>query len=154
MSSPIPHPFVLFPTGQGFVDHAGPLYWVPDKDNFAVGFRVEARHVNPAGIVHGGMMVTAADMTIALGTRLLADIEVFLPTVHLDCDFLAPGRLGDWIEGRARVWRTTRRFAFAGCTLEARGETLLRASALLSIPRADDARFHFRWPEDAGEGRG
>ena len=31
-------------------------------------FRVEQRHCNPAGILHGGMMMTVADMTAGFGT--------------------------------------------------------------------------------------
>jgi acyl-coenzyme A thioesterase PaaI-like protein len=106
-----------------------------------MAFRVEARHVNPARIAHGGMLLTVADMTLTLGTYVIAGVNAFLPTVHMDCEFLAPARLGDWVEGRVHITRASRRMAFAACTLEVDGAAVLRASAVMVIPKPDDKRF-------------
>jgi len=141
MPPDIPAGYVPFTASMGFIDHVGPLYWIPDKERFRMAFRVEARHVNPAQIAHGGMLLTAADMTLTLGTHVIAGVNAFLPTVHMDCEFLAPARLSDWVEGRVHITRATRRMAFAACTLEVEGKPVLRASAVMIIPAPDDKRF-------------
>ncbi len=145
MPPDIPDGYLPFTMSMGFIDHVGPLYWIPDKERFRMAFRVEARHLNPARIAHGGMLFTAADMTLSLGTYVIAEVNAFLPTVHMDCEFLAPARLGDWVEGRVRITRASRRMAFATCTLEVEGTAVLRASAVMVIPKPDDARFKI-WP--------
>lgn len=142
MSDDVPAGFRLFEYSMGFLDHVGPLYWRPDSGEFALGFRVGERHVNPAGIVHGGMLVTVADMTLALGTRQAEGIDAFLPTINLNCDFLAPARLGDWVEGRVLHTKATRRTAFATCLLSVDGDDILRASGIMKIPSAGDNRFN------------
>lgn len=141
MPPAIPAGYIPFTASMGFIDHVGPLYWIPEKERFRMAFRVEARHVNPAGIAHGGMLLTLADMTLTLGTHVVAEVNAFLPTVHMDCEFMAPGRQGDWVEGRVHISRATRRMAFAACTLEVEGKALLRASAIMIIPPPDDKRF-------------
>ncbi len=141
MPPDIPAGYIPFTASTGFVDHVGPLYWIPDKERFRMAFRVEERHINPAGIAHGGMLLTVADMTLTLGTHIVAGVTAFLPTVHVDCEFLAPGRQGDWVEGRVHINRASRRMAFAACTLEADGKALLRASGIMIIPPPDDERF-------------
>jgi acyl-coenzyme A thioesterase PaaI-like protein len=141
MPPDIPAGYVPFTASMGFIDHVGPLYWIPDKERFRMAFRVEARHVNPARIAHGGMLLTVADMTLTLGTHVVAEVNAFLPTVHMDCEFLAPARLGDWVAGRVHISRATQRMAFAACTLEVEGSAVLRASGIMMIPRPDDERF-------------
>jgi uncharacterized protein (TIGR00369 family) len=141
MSDDAPDGFRPFEFSMGFLDHVGPLYWRPDSGEFALGFRVDERHVNLAGIVHGGMLVTVADMTLALGTRQMEGIDSFLPTMNLNCDFLAPARLGDWVEGRLLHTKATRRTAFATCLLSVDGEDILRASGIMKIPSKADHRF-------------
>lgn len=145
MPPDIPDGYLPFTMSMGFIDHVGPLYWIPDKERFRMAFRVEARHLNPARIAHGGMLLTVADMTLTLGTCVIAGVNAFLPTVHMDCEFLAPARLGDWVEGRVRITRATRRMAFATCTLEVDGAALMRASAVMVIPKPGDKRFQI-WP--------
>jgi uncharacterized protein (TIGR00369 family) len=141
MSDNVPTGFRLFDLAMGFLEHVGPLYWRSDPDDFALGFRVTERHINPANIVHGGMLVTVADMTLALGVRAIEDVDAFLPTINLNCDFLAPARLGDWVEGRIVHSKATRGTAFATCLLIAGETEVLRGSGIMKIPRADDARF-------------
>ena len=124
-----------------FNQMVGPLYIKRDGDSAVMGFRIEQRHCNPAGVAHGGMLMTFADMCAGLGTSLQARIEKFLPTINMTVDFVAPGPLGAWVEGRTEVIRVARTMAFANVMLRVEGEPIMRASAVMKIPSGDGMKF-------------
>jgi acyl-coenzyme A thioesterase PaaI-like protein len=59
----------------------------------------------------------------------------------MTCDFLAPARHGDWLEGRVEVHKVTRNLLFASALLEGAGEPVARASGVLRISGDPDPRF-------------
>ena len=63
-----------------------------------MGFYVEAQHCNPAGVCGGGMLASILDH--ALGGAVMHAMQTDVPpaTVSLHADFVAPGRLGHWLE--------------------------------------------------------
>lgn len=127
--------------GVTFNSTNGPFYVRREGEEMVLGFRVEQRHCNPAGIVHGGMLMMVADMTAGFGTAFKTGIEKFMPTVNMSFDFVASGNIGDWVEGRCEVLKTTRSLAFARVTLSTQGRPLLRASCIMKIPAGDGFRF-------------
>ncbi|MCE2494336.1 MAG: PaaI family thioesterase [Alphaproteobacteria bacterium] len=124
-----------------FVDINGPLLARFSEDKLRIGIRLEDRHCNAAGICHGGMLATLADLQIAVAMVVQSDIQAFLPTVNLSVDFVAPGRVGDWVEGETEVIRITRNLAFGSCILSTGDTALARASAVCKIPGRVDPRF-------------
>ena len=111
------------------------------RDEFVLGFRVQQNMCNPAGGLHGGMMMTAADLVGTMGAGTLAGLRKFLPTVNMTFDFVAPARLGDWVEGRAEVVRQTRTLLFSNIYLTVGEEKILRASCIAKIPSGDGLSF-------------
>ena len=128
-----PPGFRPLPIADGFVARNGPIYARREGAGALFGFRVRRDHCNPMGICHGGWLATVADMCLPLTARLGGLEEHFLLTVHMGIDYLAPAPLGAWVEGRGRVLRRTGRMVFADGTLEAAGETILRASGVFRI---------------------
>jgi uncharacterized protein (TIGR00369 family) len=113
-----------------------------DGTLFELGFEVEGRHCNAAGVCHGGMLATLCDMLLAVGANIQARQSRFLPTVSLTCDFMAPARLGDWVEGRLQVHRVTGSLIFASGLLETSGaQAVVRTSGVLKIGGEPDPRF-------------
>ena len=102
-------------------------------------FRVVEHHTNAAGIVHGGMLTTFADIVLAQAG--LREVGGLIVTVRMVADFVAAGRLGAWVEGTARVRRRTRTLVFVDGELAASGRVLLTASGVFKIlePRTDGA---------------
>ncbi len=141
----IPEGFIELPFNYGFIGVNGPLYAKRDGGQLRLGLRVEERHCNPMGIAHGGMLVTFADMQLPLASRYQAGLpDNFLPTINLSVDFLAPARMGAWVEGETQVMRRTKNLVFAQCTVTADGEPSLRASGIFKIGPAmtsGDASF-------------
>ena len=111
------------------------------RDEFVMGFRVQPNMCNPAGGLHGGMMMTVADLVGTMGGGTLVGLRKFLPTVSMTFDFVAPARVGDWVEGRAEVVRQTRSLLFTNIYLTVGEERFLRASQIAKIPSGDGQSF-------------
>ena len=125
--------------------HVGTLYARRGEkgtaDEFVMGFRVHPHMCNPAGGLHGGMMMTVADLVGTMGGGTLIGLRKFLPTVSMTFDFVAPARVGDWVEGRCVVVRQTRSLLFTDIALSVNGERFLRASQIAKIPSGDGLAF-------------
>ena len=131
----IPEGFRPFQAGGPFMEHNGPMYVRVDGADIWFGMRVEQRHCNPMGILHGGMMASFCDMLLPLSVHH-KNKEVgrrFLPTISLQLDYLAPSPLGCWIEGTAEVLRVTRSLVFAQGLVTADGVPCARASGVFKI---------------------
>ena len=128
-----------------FNSHVGTLYAKRGEkgtpDEFVMGFRVHPHLCNPAGGLHGGMMMTVADLVGTMGGGTLIGLRKFLPTVSMTFDFVAPARIGDWVEGRCVVVRQTRSLLFTDITLSVDGERFLRASQIAKIPSGEGLAF-------------
>jgi len=128
-----------------FNSHIGNLYVrrgeKGTRDEFVMGFRVHQHMCNPAGGLHGGMMMTVADLVGAMGGGTLAGLRKFLPTVNMTFDFVAPAKVGDWVEGRPELVRATRSLLFTNIYLTVGEVKILRASSICKIPSGDGLAF-------------
>lgn len=124
----------------GFNAHIGPVFGrFPAAGQGGAAeflFTVARHHLNGGGMVHGGLLMSLAD--IALGSTVFEAIgRKPAATVSLNCDFIAAGRLGDRIEGEVRITRQTRSIVFVEGTLAAaRSEgkvTLLSATGVWKV---------------------
>jgi uncharacterized protein (TIGR00369 family) len=134
MSANIPEGFRPLSFSMGFLEASGPLYGKWDGSRLALGFRVEMRHCNPGQVAHGGMLATFADMLLPMAVRLQSGRDMgFMPTVNLTCDFLAPAKLGAWVEGHAEPARITKNLIFAQGLATSDGEPCLRTNGIFKI---------------------
>lgn len=132
----VPAGFIEFPfdADEHFLGLTGPLYVKRDDTKLVLGLRVEKRHCNIAGICHGGMLMTFADMQLGIGARFESEHGVgFSPTVSMTADFLSPAANGAWIEGRTDLLRSTRNFLFCQCIVTANGAPVMRASGIMKL---------------------
>ena len=131
----IPPGFAPIEAGGPYMQHNGPLYLLHQGDVVKFGFRVEQRHSNPMGNLHGGMMATFCDMLLPLSVhRKNSEVGMrFLPTISLQIDYLAPSPLGCWVEGEAELLRATRSLVFAQGLVRADGVPCARASGVFKI---------------------
>ena len=107
------------PPPEGFVEVVrgpfshlnGPLFnrpVAPPHVEYAVFLR--PRHMNAAGVLHGGMLSTFLD--ILLGSALAPGCGRSGVTVQLSVNFLRMARPGEWLQGRAHLTHATRDLAF------------------------------------------
>ena len=139
----VPPGFRPVPMGGGFIAANGPLHLFHEGPVVKLGFRVEPRHCNPMGKLHGGMMASFCDMLLPVSVhRKSAEVGLrFLPTVSLQIDFMAAVSLGAWVEGEAEVLKVTRAMVFAQGLVRADGVDAVRCSGVFKIgPKfGDDA---------------
>ena len=136
----VPAGFIQMPLGDGFIGVNGPIYGKWEDGHLLLGIRIEARHCNPMGIAHGGMMMTFADMQLPIAARLQGGLgDHFLPTIAMSCDFVGPSPLGSWVQGRADVLKITRNLVFVQAMVTADGAPVLRASGTFKLASASKA---------------
>jgi acyl-coenzyme A thioesterase PaaI-like protein len=120
----------------GFSALVGPIWARPDGAGLAYGFLAEAKHANARGVVHGGMLMTFADQ--ALG-RLVSEAVARKPiaTIQLDTHFLAPARLGDFVEAHGKITRRTRSIVFIEGTLTVKGHAVSRSCGIWKVLKVE-----------------
>lgn len=118
----------------------GPIHERPEEGGaFARGLRIEDRHTNLGGVVHGGVLMSFAD--VVLGTVSYRHAGRPGASIRMVSDFVAPARVGDWLEGRGAVTKATRSIVFAAGELTVDGRTILTMAGtykLLGEPRDAD----------------
>jgi uncharacterized protein (TIGR00369 family) len=94
-----------FDTRETFDSLIGPFYFHKEQDGrVRCAFRAEQKHMNAGGRMHGGVLMTFAD--IALFMLAYEEMEGQRGvTVQLDSTFLDAARVGDLVEASGEVTR-------------------------------------------------
>jgi len=134
-SAGIPAGFAAVHMGGEFMRLNGPLYLRKAEGRVWMGFRVEARHCNPAQICHGGMMASFCDMLLPVCATHLAPSLAgrFMPTISLQLDYLAPTSIGAWVQGEAQLLRHTPTLVFLQGLVTADELPVARASGIFRV---------------------
>ena len=128
----IPDGFAPIDKPSSFGQLIGPVYERPEDDGmFVRALRVEDKHTNLGGVVHGGVLMSFAD--VILGTVSYRHAGRPGMSVRLVSDFVSPARVGDWLEGRGTVTKATRSIIFARGTLTVEGRTILTVSGTYKL---------------------
>ena len=117
-------------TRDNFETHNGP-FWHRIDENGEVQcvFRVEKKHLNGSGNVHGGAFMSFADYCLfAMASSLLQASGV---TVSFACEFLDAAREGELVEGRGEITRAGGSLIFLRGTLKSGERTLFTFSATI-----------------------
>src|SRR4029450_11601558 len=128
----IPEGFRKLDVPDDFVGLIGPLWFKVEGEQLRVGLPLEPRHGNPMGWAHGGLLVTVADMVLGVASAPATGISWPHPTVSLSTEFVRGAKLGQWLEGTARIARRTINFCFCSCHLVLRRENVLGAAGVLT----------------------
>lgn len=87
-----------------FEQRAGPFYETTDEAGPRIAFRAEARHMNGAGFMHGGCLMTFVDSALFTIAREAMG-SAHGVTMHLAGDFLGAVSMGQFVEARGEVTR-------------------------------------------------
>ncbi|HWA92757.1 MAG TPA: PaaI family thioesterase [Rhizomicrobium sp.] len=117
----------------GFNLFAGPFYRLPDAgETRRFAFIALPKHMNASGTVHGGLLMTFADIAMSRTSRLSTGARS-CSTVSLSCDFAGPGRQGDLIEIAVTVTKKTRTLVFLSGQLTTGERAVMTATGLWRI---------------------
>lgn len=130
-----PEGYMAIPTGLGYTDTLQPFYGKFDEEHARFGFYVEDKHCNPAGVCHGGALMTFLD--IAFGGTVMNKFEGLkgLPTINMNTDFVAPGKKGDWLESQVTFIHMTKTMVFIGGVVTGSEGPVVRANASFKLPK-------------------
>jgi uncharacterized protein (TIGR00369 family) len=118
---------------QGFSSHIGPFYEIQLPGGMRRGLGVESRHLNPEGVVHGGVISSFADFVLyrAIGDEI--GHELRFATVALNVNFLAAAKAGRWLFGEGLVLRKTRDLIFASGEIFSDERSIATASGVWKV---------------------
>ena len=118
---------------QGYGLHVGPIWC---DANGPLALRIEERHTNITGRVHGGMAMGLASMGLARaaqGAARAARPGSRATLLNLHVELIDSAQVGDWLFTEAIVQRTTRTMVFVAGGLRSGERTVLTASAVYQI---------------------
>ncbi len=115
-----------------FEIYVGPVFEQGEKGAKKYALKVDDRHVNRRGVVHGGMLMTFADA--ALG-QVAWDITDKAPSVTLNMQthFLKSATKGDLIEVAPVVTRRTRALIFIRGDFKVGDEIVMTVSSVWKL---------------------
>ncbi|MCB2114643.1 MAG: PaaI family thioesterase [Parvularculaceae bacterium] len=122
-----------------FSAHAGPFYFrsFTEKEP-GVGFFSQPHHANAGGVIHGGALMTLADMSLWDICRRVAGPFRAL-TVTMNAEFVGPGKIGEFIMATGEATKIGRSLMFARGKVTCADETLLVFSGSLKRIRPQQA---------------
>ena len=127
---PAPEGWVLQDFRETFGYLAGPCYFRTDPKTPGVGFYSEPHHSNLGGVIHGGMLLTLADMSLFdICYRSIGRFRGV--TVTLNSEFVGAGPIGEFIEAYGELVKAGRRMMFCRGLVTAKGETIMSFSGTL-----------------------
>jgi acyl-coenzyme A thioesterase 13 len=127
---PAPEGWVLQSHPQTFSGHAGPFYFREEGGPPGVGFFSEPHHANLARIVHGGALMTLADMSL-FDIFFRANGRVPALTMTMNAEFLSPAPLDEFITATGEVMKAGRTTAFVRGVVSAKEKPVLSFSGVL-----------------------
>lgn len=121
--------------GDPFNDLVGPFHYrIDDQGAMVCAMRVEDKHINGGGGLHGGLLATFADFCLFAFAGLTGDAAAV--TISLNCDYVGAVAPGERIEGRGEVTRQTGSMIFLrGAITSPRGPAVTFSGILKKIRR-------------------
>ncbi len=115
---------------DSFESHIGPFWHkIEDDGSVRCAFRVEKKHLNGSGNVHGGCFMAFADYCLfAIATHELDGPAV---TTNFACDFLDAAREGELVECTGEVSRAGGSLIFLRGKLTSAGRPLFTFSGTI-----------------------
>lgn len=118
----------------GFMGLAGPLWTRREGEGWAYGLQVQSQHLNPAGLLHGGALLTLMDHALSTVAWAAAG-RVPCLTLQLDSQFLDKVGEGGFVVVRGRVTHQTRGLIFVQGSAAVDAARVLQAQAIMKVLR-------------------
>jgi acyl-coenzyme A thioesterase 13 len=133
--SDVPAGFAPIFRSSPFLETIGPLYSSGSGTKLVVGLRVQEKHTNARGTLHGGVLASIADIALGYGLATSTTPPTSMVTANLSVDFAGSAQAGDWIETSLDIQKVGSRMAFANVYFTLRGERIARASGVFAVIR-------------------
>lgn len=122
--------FKTWGSSDPYEDMIGPFYFRREEDDsYRCAFISENRHLNGAGNLHGGLMMSFADFALFAIAR--DHLDGMAVTVGFNSEFVSAGPAGALIEATGEVTKATRSLLFVRGKIFCGDDTLLTFSGIL-----------------------
>lgn len=119
------------------MDEIGPLRSLrTEDDQYVFAFQTDDRHGNAVGLVHGGVIATLLDQTIATVAWHAADRAPTV-TVQLETRYVAAVRPGALLQARARLRHRAGSMMFLDAEVTDETSVIALATAIMKASRKD-----------------
>jgi uncharacterized protein (TIGR00369 family) len=118
--------------GGAFMESIGPLWARRDADSWRYGLLAGPRHLNPAGIVHGGLLQALMDHALSLLAWEAANRAPCV-TLQADTQFLSAAREGEFIVAQGSQAHRTHTLLFMRGQLAVNDRPVLSAQAIFKV---------------------
>ncbi|MCI8647030.1 MAG: PaaI family thioesterase [Firmicutes bacterium] len=109
------------------------------ENSITLGFPVQEWQANRGGMMHGGIICTAFDITAAAVARFCAG-ENYAPTISLDVKYIRPVQVGDTLLVTAKATAAGRRITQIVCQAESKTTGKLAATAATVYMNVDTTK--------------
>src|SRR5690349_12285354 len=116
-----------------FLETIGPLYSAGSGAALVIGVRVQEKHTNARGTLHGGVLASIADIALGYGLATSTQPPTSMVTASLSVDFAGSAQVGDWIETSLDIQKLGSRMAFANVYFSVGRERIARASGVFLV---------------------
>jgi Uncharacterized protein, possibly involved in aromatic compounds catabolism len=107
-----------------FLETIGPLYSAGSGVSLVIGMRVQEKHTNARGTLHGGVLASVADIALGYGLATSTTPPTSMVTANLSVDFAGGAQIGDWVETSLDIQKVGARMAFANVYFSVGGERI------------------------------
>jgi uncharacterized protein (TIGR00369 family) len=114
----------------------GPFFEQGSKGARRFLLMVDERHVNRRGILHGGMLMTFADMALGQAAWDACD-NALCVTLSMQSQFLKPAKQGDRVEVMPELVRRTRALMFLRGEFQVGGEAIFLVNSVWKLVGQD-----------------
>ncbi|MEM9358935.1 MAG: PaaI family thioesterase [Pseudomonadota bacterium] len=135
--SDVPNGFALHARQSPAIQSWQPIYAKVTESSYRLGCWIGQAHCNSRGFLHGGVIATLADNAMGLTYGLGLGSPDGIVTLKLDVDYLASGRMDDWLEIRPCLIRGGKTIGFVDADVFSEDLRIARASAIFRTIRAN-----------------
>lgn len=132
MSTPPLPGYVLCRLVDPFEIYVGPVFERGETGAKSYAMRLDARHMNRRGVLHGGMFMTYADLTLGQAVWDVTD-KAPCVTLNMQTHFLKPAVEGDILVVAPELVRRTRALVFMRGDFKVAGETVFTVSSVWKL---------------------
>ena len=117
----------------GFMKHnGGVLFRDISETEFEFKTKINEKHLNAAGITHGGYLCALIDAGAGTSAHRSANNNPCV-TISLDIKFIGSSKIGNKILGKVRILKKTNSLIFLFCELKSQNKIIASASGIWKI---------------------
>jgi len=110
----------------------GPVFERRENGARRFAFVIDERHVNMRGVLHGGMLMTFADLALGAAVWDATDNAPCV-TLNMQTQFLKSARAGDVVEVLPQMVRRTRSLVFMRGDFTVAGDVVMTANSIWKL---------------------